>query len=46
MSVTTSDAVRRALASAAAAGEAEAGAGVGGQGGEQLAQVAVAAEAA
>ena len=44
--MTTSDAVRRALASAAAAGEAEAGAGVGGQGGEQLAQVAVAAEAA
>ena len=38
MSVTTSEAVRRALASAAAAGEAGAGAGAGGQGGEQLAQ--------
>ena len=38
MSVTTSDAVRRALASAAAAGEAGAGPGAGGQGGEQLAQ--------
>ena len=38
MSVTTSETVRRALASAAAAGEAGAGAGAGGQGGEQLAQ--------
>ena len=38
MSVTTSDAVRRALASAAAAGETGARAGAGGQGGEQLAQ--------
>ena len=38
MSVTTSDAVRRALASAAAAGEAGARAVAGGQGGEQPAQ--------
>ena len=38
MSVTTPDAARRALASAAAAGEAGAGAGAGGQGGEQPAQ--------
>ena len=38
MSATTSDAARRALASAAAGGEARAGAGAGGQGGEQLSQ--------